>query len=156
MSMYMTFFLRGNDKFYPIGTYNRASAIYQMFDNNGIAPWEKISPITYDNLAYIKGYIKENIDGFKRKIDDYEYKIEAVKRTNNSLEEKMEFIDEYMNMIDDYKDRVEELQHSKSFSSFIEDIMDEYKYTYEEKAKNPEEYVYVGIEIGCPTEEDIC
>ena len=73
----------------------------------------------------------------------------------NPLVEKIEIIEECTKIIHDYKKRVRSLEHSESFISFIKDIMDEYKYTCKEE-KNPEEYVYVGIEVCEPTCEDIC
>ena len=63
MSAYMSFFIRANDSFYPIGTYSRSTAIYEMFGMRAGVPWEQIIPIN-NNLKLMQnihiGYITLN------------------------------------------------------------------------------------------------
>lgn len=154
MSMYMSFFLRGEDnKFYPIGTYSRNTAIYEVFSECNLGPWEKIEPITEKGIDRVVTEVKNNISGFQNHISDYEKKIDLLTKMENSVEEKMEYIHEYTEYINDYKERIKELEYCKAFAYFISEIIEEYHW---DNDKNEEEYVYVGIEIGNPTEEDIC
>ena len=58
MSSYMCFFLRGKDDyFYPLGSYSRSSAIYEMFDEAGYSNWESIRAITFRDIEVVR---KEN------------------------------------------------------------------------------------------------
>ena len=159
MSAYMNFFLRGEDRFYPIGTYSRNSAIYEIFEEYTMVPWEKIMPVTKNVLANLQHNINENIEGFQNRIKTTQEKIEHIKTMNNSVEEKMECLNEEINWITDIEERIEELEKVKSFMNVLDDILQEAKdsHYYEDKSRWLDEnmYVYVGIEIGNPTVESI-
>ena len=64
----MNFFIRGGDNFYPIGTYSRSTAIYEMFSEYWVVPWEAITPITKFALADVEREVHDNIDGFNERI----------------------------------------------------------------------------------------
>lgn len=159
MSAYINFYLRGGDHFYPIGTYSRSSAIYEMFEEYTMVPWEKIMPVTKNVLANVQRNINENIEGFRNHIKTTQETIECIKTMNNSVEEKMERLNEEINWITDLEERIEELERVKSFISVLDDMLREAEgsHYYEDKSRWLDEnmYVYVGIEVGDPTIESI-
>lgn len=158
MSMYMQFYVRGGDNFYPIGTYNRNSAVYEMFKEVGYGDWEKIRAITVDGLVRVSKEINDNIRRWSEAILKLENKIALIKDTNRPIDEMLEQIDEYIETIDEYKDIIKHLESCDYFVCFLDDILSEAestKYYDNVETIDPHKYVYVGIEVGSPTIEDV-
>lgn len=59
MSQYLNFFVRIKDGFIPIGDYSRNSIFYQMVNSCIFPPYEKIMPVSIQQL-------KEVCDNFKK------------------------------------------------------------------------------------------
>ena len=157
MSMYMNFFLRGKDRFYPITSYSRSCVTYGVFSEvfGSGRLWEKVTPVTEDKLNIIMREIHSKIVKNQDVIKSYEKHLDIVKEMNNSAEEKIELINDYLAMINEYDEEIRDLKYTRTFVTFLNDMIDEVRYSDEEDGFNPDEYVYVGIEIGNPTEEDI-
>ena len=155
MSAYMCFFLRGkDDHFYPIGSYNRCTAIYEMFDEARYSNWESISAITFRDIEVVRKENFSNAIGWKKLIKETENKIELIKSIEAPLDEKVDIIDRYSAELNGFKDKVDELAEVSSFCDFLEAILEDIKYgDYE--GIDVDNYIYVGIEIGHPTVEDI-
>lgn len=155
MSAYMCFFLRGkDDHFYPLGSYGRSTAIYEIFDEARYSNWESISAITFKDIEVIRKENFSNAIGWKKLIKETENKIELIKSIEAPLDEKVDVIDRYSAELNGFKDKVDELAEVSSFCDFLETILEDIKYgDYEDIDVN--NYIYVGIEIGHPTVEDI-
>ena len=157
MSAYVNFFIRVGDNFAPIGSFSRSSKIYQSF--NGYAPWEKVKVVTKDELDYIRSELKDSRAEYETMIKNLETKMAAVKSFENSVEEKMEIIENIMTDKAEVQEIIDEYNDALQYMGYLEDIIDEGRNTdYYKEYKdiiNPAAYLYVGIEIGHPTLEDI-
>ena len=154
MSAYMSFFIRANDNFYPIGTYSRSTAIYEMFDEAGYSNWESIRAITFTDIEAVRKENFSNVIGWKKLIKETENEIELVKSIEAPLDEKIDVIDRRLAELNEFKDKVDELVEVSSFCNFLETILEDIKYgSYE--SIDVDNYIYAGIEIGHPTVEDI-
>lgn len=156
MSMYMSFFFRVEDKFYPITSYSRNSAVYQTFAEV-ISPnsiWEKITPVTTDMLNAIRRGISAEIHKYQEGIKSCERQIAIISDMNDPLNEKIDAMQGYIEAIDDYEDEIKELKYARTFTTFLDDMIDEIELS-DEYDWNGQEYIYVGVEISKPTIEDI-
>ena len=124
MSAYVQFFIRHEDTFLPIGTFNRNNAIYQVFD--GIAEWAKIRPIGEPILNDAEKIVKEN-----------------------TVEEKLQSINEYNSYIAEITDDIKGLKVAQQYLWFLRDILESIEYT----DFNKKPYLYVGIEVEGKVEE---
>lgn len=155
MSAYMCFFLRGkDDHFYPLGSYSRSTAIYEIFDEARYSNWESISAITFKDIETVRKENFNNIIGWKKLIKETENKIELIKSIEAPLDEKVDVIDRYSAELNGFKDKVDELVEVSSFCDFLETILEDIKYG-DYGSIDVDNYIYVGIEIGHPTVEDI-
>jgi len=158
MSCYTSFFIRRGEDFIPIGTYSRNSAIARAFSENHFSvPWEKISPLTKKDISNVIDGIVEMKDYDNQTIAKYEKRIEEIKKMEASLSERLEMIDEYESYIKEVREDLEEWEHAHSYLVFLDDIIDEIKYSEYEKDKgyDADNYIYFGLEIGSPTVNDI-
>lgn len=160
MSAYIQFFIRGvDDTFYPIGTYSRNSVTYEMFSEYLFEVWECIVPVTDELLNKVMVEVRIKTDNFYDRIKSLNKKIEEVRKLENvSVKDKMSSIEDYMSMEKEYRDRIEELEHCSIFISLLRDMLDEAedtKYYDEIKTIDRNNYIYVGIEVGIPTINNI-
>ena len=157
MSAYIQFFLRVGDKFAPIYNSSCSSEVYQCFER--YAPWEKIAPLDNEQLIYVRQDAKASIDHYEKSIKEAEDEIEFLKGALMQTEERMEQFHDLKEYINDLRDSIKEKEYVLDFCSFIQSMIDE---AHDEKKwgsnplnLDPEAYVYVGIEVGTPTIEDI-
>ena len=150
MSAYMDFFVRHGDDFIPLGDFSRNSIIYPTMIDCVNVPWEKIIPLTLDNLhaAQTRAH-KRNIDA-RGYIEILKDRIEEVKGFNNSVEEKLEQIEEYRDEIAEWRQEAEEARYAENYFYFLMDLIEA---AHDDIDAN--KYIYAGIEIGRPTIEDI-
>lgn len=133
-----------------IGTYSRNNPIYQYFDE--YTPYEKIKAVTRPLLDKIRDDVNEDIlymgDRLRRAREMKDY----VATMNNTLEEKMELINNIEATLNNCSEEIENAIKVKSYLNFLDDIIESvvYKEHIDYKA-----YLYVGIEVGSPTSEDI-
>ena len=157
MSAYIQFFIRVKDNFAPIYTSSRSSEVYQAFDN--FAPWEKITPVTYDTLKLVRESVNDQIDHYKESIRKAQDKIEFLKGVQMDIEERMERYDDEVGFITDLRDYIEEKEYVLSFCAFLQSCLDEAREDKEWSSNplgfDPAGYIYVGIEVGTPTIEDL-
>ena len=157
MSSYMSFFIRGiDDTFYPIGTYCRNTAIYELFEEACFGAWEKINPVSIDSINYARHIIETEIQNWEMAIASLKLDRDMIPSFNNSLEDKLEALEDYRIKIKDYEGRLKEVEEAKSFCYFLEEIINERLYADDVNGADPNKYLYCGIEVGCsPTVDDI-
>lgn len=150
MSAYIQFFVRNDEAFMPIGTYSRNDCIYGYFDE--YTPWEKIKAVTRPLLDKIRDDVNEDLQDVQKRYDRAKEMKEWIATLNNSLEEKMEYINNVEEVLEDCYEMRDDFMRVKSYLNFLDDIIKsvEYKEHIDYKA-----YLYVGIEVGSPTSEDI-
>lgn len=157
MSAYVNFFIRVGDNFAPIGSFSRSTRVYRSF--SGYAPWEKITVVTKDELDYIRSELKDSRAEYEDIMKALETKMAAVHSFDNSVEEKLNTLDDIMNEQAEIRDQIDEYNSALVYMGYLEDIIDEGRngeyYDGYKGIINPAAYLYVGIEIGCPTVADI-
>ena len=149
MSAYKYFFIKSNtNEFIPIGEFSRNTEVYRYC----CAPYEKIKPLTIDNLNQIICNIERRIECVKRGIQADKNKQALVVKMNNSVSEKMEMLHEIDSSIDENINHLEELKLAINYFTFLINIVDCIKFDDNYDINN---YIYVGEEIPEPTVDDI-
>ena len=157
MSEYTQFFVRNGDNFLPIGTYCRGTKVAEAF--RYIAPYEAIKPLTVSNLRSARDELREQIRDYDKSIEREREEIDFLRSCAMDNDERMERYHDATEMINDCSDFKDECAHALSFIGFLEDILEEAE-TERKFGENPLQlnenyYVYVGIEVGYPTIENI-
>lgn len=150
MSAYIQFFIRNDETFLPIGTYICSSKIYEYFDD--YTPWEKIKVVTRPLLNKIRDNVNDDILYFQKRYDRAKEMKEYVAGMNNSMEEKMEWIENIEATLRDCCEEIEKVEGVKHYLNFLDDIIESVEY---EDGIDHKNYLYVGIEVGNPTVDDI-
>lgn len=150
MSAYIQFFIRHDTTFMPIGTYVHGSCIYQYF--NKYALWEKIKPIPQTLLNEIRNDVNEDILYFQKRYDRTKEMKAYVAGMDNSIEEKLEWIENLEATLEDCREEIEKAEYVKHYLNFLDDIIESVEY---EEYIDQNNYLYVGIEVGNPTVDDI-
>ena len=150
MSAYIQFFVRNDEAFMPIGIYVRGSRIYQYFDE--YTPWEKIKPVTRPLLNKIRDDVNDDILYFQKRYDRAKEMKEYVAGMNNSMEEKMEWVENIEATLGDCREEIEKAEYVKTYLNFLDNIIESVEY---EEHIDHKAYLYVGIEVGTPTSDDI-
>ncbi|MBR3120892.1 MAG: hypothetical protein IKF29_16865 [Oceanobacillus sp.] len=150
MSAYIQFFIRHENAFLPISVYSRNNLIYGYFDE--YTPWEKIKPVTRSLLNKIRDNINEDLTAMQKRYDRAKEMKEWIATLNNSLEEKMEYIENTEEVLSECCEAIEQLTYTKHYLNFLDDIIESVEY---EDGIDHKNYLYVGIEVGNPTVDDI-
>ena len=150
MSAYMSFFIRNDEAFMPIGSYCRSSVIYRTFDE--YIPWEAIRALNEPLLNKVYGFVVDDINNHKQQIEKIKEHKAFIATFNNSVEEKMEMLDDVESMLHEYEQGLSDLEFVKHYIFFLQDIIEDVEFL-EHIDENA--YLYCGIEIGSPTVEDI-
>ena len=150
MSAYIQFFIRHDEAFMPIGIYCRGSKIYEYFDE--YTPWEKIKCITRPLLDKIHDNINDDILYYQERYDRAKEMKEYVAGMNNSMDEKMEWIENIEATLRDCREEIKKAEYVKHYLTFLDDVIEAVEYEEHIEYKN---YLYVGIEVGNPTVDDI-
>ena len=160
MSTYIHFFMKIKDNFIPITSYTSSSNYYEFF--NKYAPYEKIKNITEKDIEDIRLEVTKAIADIEHDILVTQHEINDIRLSHNSMKEKLEVITEFYSKIEEFKDEIKSLEEIQSFTHFLGDLISE---AYDlsrygnnslfENNFNYNEYIYVGIECGYPTVEDI-
>lgn len=138
MSQYLNFFARHNKELVPIAEYSRSTKVY----NEVNAPYEKIRAIDETELRTIAERLRAGKIFAKTQIEAINRKLELISSANNSLEEKLDAINSELEIIEEYEDDIQALDRYATELDFIANM------TYDND-------IFVGIEIGDPTEKDI-
>lgn len=157
MSAYIQFFVKIGEKFAPIATYSRSHEIYQSFQY--AAPWEKIRPVTKETLINVCADIDESIENSEGTIKRIEDQMEWLRSAEGSLEERMEQLHDLQSWREEVRKNIKGYEDARDFCGFLRDIIEEAE-TEEKYGENPlglhsDSYIFVGIEVGNPTIEDI-
>ena len=150
MSAYIQFFIRHDEVFMPIGIYIRNSKIYEYFDE--YTPWEKIKVVTRPLLNKIRDDVNEDILYHQKRYDRAKEMKEYVATMNNSMDEKMEWVENIEATLSDCCEEIKKAEYVKHYLNFLDDIVESVEYEENIDYKN---YLYVGIEVGNPTVDDI-
>ena len=149
MSTYKYFFIKSNtNEFIPIGEFSRNGEVYRYCR----APYEKIKPLTIDNLNQIICDIEQGIECVKRGIQADKDERELVVKMNNSVNEKMETLLEIGRSIEENTNYLDDLKWACNYFAFLINIIDYAKFNNNYDIDN---YIYVGEEIPEPTVDDI-
>ena len=149
MSAYKYFFIKSNtNEFIQIGEFSRNTEVYRYCS----APYEKIKPLTIDNLNQIICDIEQGIECVKRGIQADKDERELVVKMNNSVNEKMETLLEIGRSIEENTNYLDDLKWACNYFAFLINIIDYAKFNNNYDIDN---YIYVGEEIPEPTVDDI-
>lgn len=138
MSQYLYFFARHEKEFAPIADYYRSTKVYDEVK----APYEKIRKIDETELRVIAERLRAGKSFAKSQIEAANRKLELISSANNSLEEKLDAINSELEIIEEYEDDIQTLDKYAIELDFIADM------TWDND-------IFVGFEIGEPTEKDI-
>ena len=138
MSQYLNFFARHDKELTPIADYSRSTKVYSEVN----APYEKIRAIDETELRTIAERLRAGKNFAKTQIEAINRKLELISSANNSLEEKLDAINSELEVIEEYEDDIQALDRYATELDFIANM------TYDND-------IFVGIEIGDPTEKDI-
>ena len=158
MSAYIEFFIRHGDDFCPIATYCRSDVVFQQFQD--YVPYGAIKGVDRDMLRNIMEDVNADKKCSTNSIKSIESDIEMVSKFNAPIDEKMEQIRTMKSWIRESEEALHELQRVEYFIAFLGDIIEETEYGHLSHYEDgdtvaPNEYVYVGIEVGMPTIDDI-
>ena len=157
MSQYTQFFIRHNDNFLPIATYSRSNKVAELFQY--AAPYEAITPVTTEMLRGRREEAREQLEGYDKSIARAKDQIDFLRSCTMDTDERLERYNDTTEYIEDLEEYKEECVNAISFINFLDDILEEAR-TEKAWGDNPLQldenaYVYVGIEVGTPTVEDI-
>lgn len=138
MSQYLHFFARHDKELVPIADYSRSTKVYDEVN----APYEKIRAIDETELKAIAERLRAGKIFAKTQIEGINRRLELISNANNSLEEKLDAINSELEIIEEYENDIQTLDRYAIELDFIANM------TYDNE-------IFVGIEIGNPTEEDI-
>ena len=153
MSAYANFFIRWKDEFIPIADYSRNHEVYHIVEN--FAPWEKIKALSTRDLEKFMTEAETWRTDFEQRIKVYRDRIQTISTFNNSVDEKI-------SALRDCEDAIEELESYVNEATIAYDFFAMLAYNMIPAVRydrdfgiDYDHYIYVGIEIGRPTMEDI-
>ncbi len=153
MSQYADFFIRTkNDEFLRIGCFTSSSKVYQAF--RYYAPWEKIRAVTTEKLESIIHALEEDKHQYEVNIDDYRQEIKFLTQLQADIDEILEHRFDIMKSIKEVQEEIEEIDAAIGYVCALLWILDSIHYA-DVSGYNKDQYIYVGIEAGQPTVEDI-
>jgi len=147
MSSYISFYLKVEDKYCPLGSYSRNCSEYRFFKD--FVPYEKLGPLTLDNLSTIKEDVDFSIKNKEEAIKNYSNNIELIKTFNNSAEDKLQLIGQNLEVVEEFKEGLEEDNKCLTFISFLMNILIDANYdTYaKDHGIKADNYLWAGIEV---------
>ena len=146
MSEYAHFFIRHKDEFIPLGTYGRSTFTFDTVHH--YAPWEKIKVVTTQVLDNFIQDTNEYIQECEKRRQNYEQRKQLITTFNNSIDEKMGVIHDCDEGIEELTDLINEAVDTRALLRF-------FRYRMITASDNPNDCLYVGLEISKPTLEDI-
>ena len=152
MSQYMNFFIRIDDKFYKIEKFSRNHAIYQELDKYCHIPYGKISLVTTEILQGAVAGIKEDKESDFQGIKKIKEEIQLIASMNNSVKEKLNALRCSKEILKEYEEGISDYDYAIDFCLFLYHIIENF---YDNNEESIEKGLYVGIETGKPTVEDI-
>lgn len=138
MSQYLNFFARHDKEFVPIADYSRNTVIYDEV----VAPYGKLKKFNDHDLETISNRLRADKKFAEAQIENINYKMELIFSANNSLEDKLNMANEELELIESYKNDIRDCDRYVTELSFIANM-------------TTDNEIFVGIEVGEPTEQDI-
>lgn len=152
MSQYANFYLRRGECFIPIGSFSRNNTIYD-YVSGYTKEFEKVGPLTEQNLSDIISEIKENLEHIKKTKKQTKRKYMAILQSPITVEEKRNLLDEQDEVINSINEDKMYIEYAFNFFNNLADIVDSAKYS---DILDVDRFLYVGIEAPENiTEEDI-
>ena len=150
MSQYLEIYIKSKeDNFTYLDAFSRSTCMYQLFDRDIGAPYEKVRKMTKAHLQEAieigSGYL-QSITERKKKQEDT---LQLISSFNNSVDEKMEAIYEHQEYLEEYDDSITEWEWTLNYLRVLLNMAENMSY---EESKTG---LYYGIEAGSPTLEDI-
>lgn len=146
MSEYAHFFIRHKNEFIPLGTYGRSTFTFDTVHH--YAPWEKIKVVTTQVLDNFIQDANEYIQECEKRRQNYEQRKQLIATFNNSINEKMDVIHDCDESIEELTDLINEAVDTCALFRF-------FRYRIVTASDNPNDCLYVGLEISKPTLEDV-
>lgn len=155
MSQYMSFFIKHNAEFIPIGTYCCSHPLCNIACY-GI-PYEHITPITKDIISDWLEFAEVEKKSHEDIIEERNHTVNILMNASNSLEEKIDYINEVEDFNRETKEEIELIIDAMHYFKFLLNIIDEAeaKAIANNDLINLKEYIYAGLEINSPTIDDI-
>lgn len=140
MSQYLNFYLRTKGgEFVSLADYSRSTEVYQ----HASAPYEKLRKVDYSWFTELGTLLQGKIDWYRQQIQKTESIIVQVANfSDTNIEERLEYIHQYQDSIEEYQEYIKEIEFSIAEIYFMQRLSED-------------EEIYVGIEVGEPTDEDI-
>lgn len=149
MSQYLNFFVRIKDGFIPIGDYSRNSIFYQMVNSCIFPPYEKIMPVSIQQLKEVCDNFKKNQTNIRLQINRAEKKKELLATFNNSVDDKLEAMREYDSSIAEWEEDYDQLSCCIGACNTYIDMIEAVKYSdCKIEGICSDSYIYCGIEAG--------
>lgn len=144
MSAYIEFYLKRKDdeKFTCIGAFSRNHDLYEAL--NVYVPYENITRLTDNIYAAGKENLQDRIDEYKNAIKGYKKKYKILAKSGN-FEEFEKYVEDSERWIKEAKEELKWAKWALGRLEFIKEL--------EEFANDAE--IYVGVEAGDPTIDDI-
>lgn len=153
MSAYANFFIRWKDEFIPIADYSRNSFIFEIVQY--YAPYEKIQAVPTRIVEQWIDEAEKQITDCKNRIQQYQERIKLVSTFNNSVDEKMSVLRDYDDAVEELNSYIDDAIIAREFFKLLTYQMIPAVQYNKDLGIDYEHYIYVGIEIGRPTMEDI-
>lgn len=150
MSQYINFYIKSEDKFLPLFSYSRNSAIYEYASD--YAPYDNGKIITSELLKSILNDIKDEEQNYGPMLERLTEKKQLICTMNNSVDDKVHAIFECNEEIDELEEIKDGLITAKIFYEFLEDIL--LNIEYDKSVLNKDEYLWFGIEWDPNYKED--
>ena len=154
MSQYIQFFVKSpKSEFLPIGNFSRCCSIFSAFEEfcPFAVPYEKVAPITIQDLTCIRNGFKDKIKEIDHEILNVEKMITIIAGCNNPIEDKLNEIRDLNSEIEEWTKIKKELKSSESYIASLMEIID--SVSWEDKY-DEDKYLYCGIEVGEEPEEE--
>lgn len=144
MSAYIEFYLKRKDdeKFTCIGAFSRSDDLYEAL--NAYVPYENITRLTDNIYSYGKENLQNRIDDYKNTIKGYKRKYKILAKAGNG-EEFVRYVGNSEGWIKEVKEELKRTKWALKRLEFIKEL--------KEFDDNTE--IYVGVEAGNPTVDDI-
>ena len=148
MSVYIEFYLKRKDdeKFTCIGAFSRSHNLYEAL--NSYVPYENVTRLTDNIYSCGKENLQNKIDEYKHTIKGYkkEYKMLAKGYAKSgNCEEFRKYVEDSERWIDETKEELRWVKWALERLEFIKELED-----FDDNAE-----IYVGVEVGNPTVDDI-
>lgn len=151
MSSYVEFFIKAGDFYAPIYSECRSGAIYQAFQYQ--VPYEQSRALTQKDLDEVCSEQRSEKATYEQRISAAQEKIEWLRTSTLSAEERMEAYNDECEMMEYYKEEIANADRVMNFCSWLSDIMEEVRYlpdTAKRLEVDPDHYIFVGIDCGNP------